>query len=72
MDTVESKIPTDGRAVRMDPDLASALDTLLEPHTGAKLAKAQKAVLEVRKGGATGMFHHLVETYRAAIADAVK
>jgi uncharacterized protein len=65
--TTMSKLPTEGRPPKMDPDLATALEELLAPHSGKALERAQAAVLKLRKSGAMGTFSEIVEAHRAAI-----
>lgn len=68
---MESKLPHDEKPVRMDPDLAQALESLLKPYKGEKLRRAQEAVLRVRKSGFTGQWSDLIAHYRAEIEKAV-
>lgn len=67
-----TKLPTDTRPLVRDPDLAKAIDKLLQPYSGEKLTKAQNAVREVRASAAQGRFDELLEAYRVAIQKAVK
>jgi hypothetical protein len=67
MATATSKLPRDTRAVRFDPDLAEALEELLQPFTGKALEKAQAAVVQVRRSGFTGGFTELRAEYERAI-----
>ena len=72
MATATTKIPADSRSIRLDPDLAAALEKELASMSGAKLEKAQAAVLKVRRSGVTGSFARLLDVYRGAIKDATK
>ncbi len=64
-------IPQETRPIRMDPDLADAVEKLLEPYGGHELELAQAAVVEVCHSSAVGVFGKLVERYKAAILEAV-
>ncbi len=66
-----TKLPSDGRPMKMDPFLAEALEKELEPYTGNRLERAQKAILQVHKSGFTGTFGQLVEEYGEKIKAAV-
>ncbi|MFW6331496.1 MAG: hypothetical protein ACOC3J_07210 [Gemmatimonadota bacterium] len=67
-----SKLPTEHRPIRMDPELATAVEAALEPYSGKDLEKAQKAVLGVYQSANPGSHADLVEQYSAAIAEAVE
>ena len=71
MTTGISKLPREGRTIRMDPDLAQALEDILEPHTGKTLERAQAAIVRVRASGFQGSFGEILEAYRVAIEEAV-
>lgn len=65
-------LPTEPRPIRMDPDLAAAIEQLLAPYSGKKLVAAQGAVMGVYHDRSIALqFGELVERYRAAIAKAV-
>jgi hypothetical protein len=65
-----TKLPTDSRPLVRDPDLATALEAILEPYTGKALERAQMAIRRVRAGGVQGSFTQIVAAYRAAIDEA--
>lgn len=69
--TQTSKLPKDDKPIRLDPDLAKALEDLLKPYKGEKLERAQQAVLHVRASGVTGQWADLIAHYDAAIKEAV-
>jgi len=71
MTSSTSKLPSEVRPQRFDPDLAAALEDLLEPYNGKPLEKAQKAIVRLRQRGITGSFGELVAMYREAIEQAV-
>ncbi len=64
-------IPQETRPIRMDPNLAEAVEKLLEPYSGHELDLAQAAVVEVYHSSAVGVFSKLVKRYKAAILEAV-
>lgn len=64
-------LPTEQRPIRMDPDLAKRVDSLLEPYDGEDLDHAQEAVMRVYQSPASGSFGQLVARYEAAIQEAV-
>ena len=66
-----SKLPKEGTPMKLDPFLAVAIEEELSPYDGAKLKRAQKAVLDVSKSGFTGTFGDLVVEYRRKIGEAV-
>jgi hypothetical protein len=70
MTTATSKLPSDQRATRFDPDLAAALEEELQPLSGKALTRAQQAVLAVRASGFQGTFGALLAEYREAIRKA--
>lgn len=70
MSTASTKLPQDGRIMKIDPDLATAIELLLAPHSGKLLEKAQAAVLKVNRSLIQGSFGELVDAYAAAIAKA--
>lgn len=69
--TPTSKLPQSTRPLKMDKDLAAALEGFLRPHTGKALERAQAAILQVRASGIALPFDQLVERYEQAIAAAV-
>ncbi len=71
MGVTMSKLPRDGRPMKMDPFLAEAIERELAPYTGKRLRRAQKAVLQVSRSGFTGTFHTLVKEYGARIKESV-
>lgn len=66
-----SKLPSEDRPMRIDPDLAAALEKALAPYSGERLEKAQAAVREVRSSAAVGTFGEVLDRYRSAIREAV-
>lgn len=71
MTTATTKLPTDAAALIRDPDLAAALEKVLEPYSGAKLERAQYALRKVRSSGVQGTFSQVLAAYTAAIEKAV-
>lgn len=71
MTAVASKLPSDARPLKLDPDLAAFLEAQLAPLAGKDLAKAQQAIVKVRKAGATGTWDALTQRYATAIEEAV-
>ena len=69
--TATSKLPTNERPIILDPDLAAAVEDLLQPYTGKNLERAQAAVRKVASGATQGTFSDLVAAYAAAIKGAV-
>lgn len=67
-----TKLPTEERPIRMDPELQEQVEKILKGYSGKKLESAQEAVRKVYAGGATGSFHEIVDTYRGAVQEAVK
>jgi hypothetical protein len=67
-----SKLPTNETPLIRDPDLARAIDDLLQPYSGKALERAQAAVRRVAtNNGVMGVFKDLVEIYRTAILASV-
>jgi hypothetical protein len=70
--TLMSKLPTVTRPIKLDADMAKALERMLEPYSGKALERAQVAVRKVYGSGLTGTFEAMLAHYRAAISAAVK
>lgn len=66
-----TKLPTDTRPLVQDPDLANAIEKLLEPYSGKQLEKAQAACRRVHGSNILGDFTQIVSAYETAIAEAV-
>ncbi len=63
---------TETRPIRVDPELRSFLDDLLEPYRGTKHeAATEAAVMKTYKSNAQGSYAELIETYRDAVESAV-
>jgi len=71
MNTMTSKLPTEGRPLKMDPDLAAFLEAELAPYSGKALERAQQAIVRVRQKGVSGTWDELTTVYRDMIAVAV-
>jgi hypothetical protein len=69
--TATSKLPMNDRPVILDPDLARAVDALLEPFNGEPLKRAQSAVRKVASSAISVPYSGLVDAYRDAIRQAV-
>jgi hypothetical protein len=69
--TATSKLPTNDRPIIIDPDLAQAVDALLQPFNGEPLKRAQAAVRKVASSAISVPFSQLVDAYRAEIRQAV-
>jgi hypothetical protein len=65
-----SKLPTVTRPIKMEPNMAAAIERRLAPLSGKRLERAQDAVRKVYGSGFQGSFSQLLEKYEAAI-DAV-
>ena len=63
----DSKLPTERRPIRMDPELTEAVEELLEPYDGDELELAQSAVMRVYHSASGGSYAELVGVYRDAI-----
>jgi hypothetical protein len=70
MSTATSKLPTVTRPIKMEPDLAAAVERRLAPLQGKRLERAQDAVRKVYASGFQGSFSQLLARYEDAI-DAV-
>lgn len=66
-----TKLPSEPRPIRMDPELAEAVDEIIKPLKGKDLEAAQAAVMDVYRSNASGKFAELLENYREAIEEAV-
>ena len=62
---------TETRPIRVDPELQSFLDELLEPYKGKERDAAVAAVLKIYKSNAQGSFAELCMVYRDAVRLAV-
>lgn len=71
MTTTASKIPTESRPLKMDPDLAAFLEVELAPYSGKALERAQQAIVRVRQKGVSGTWSELTTVYHETIAIAV-
>ena len=71
MTTMTSKLPTNSRPLINDPDLAAALEALLEPYSGKALERAQVAVRKVATSSVQGPFAVIVDAYAEAVRTAV-
>lgn len=69
--TMMTKLPTDARPLIQDPDLAAAVEALLEPYSGKQLERAHTAIRKVRASAVQGTFSTIVAAYQAAIEKAV-
>lgn len=72
MATMASKLPTEDRPLRIDPDLAAVIEKELEPLEGEDLEKGQAAVRTVLKSSTQGTFATIADAYRTAIREAVE
>jgi FlaG/FlaF family flagellin (archaellin) len=72
MATMTSKLPTNSRPIIQDPDLAAAIENILEPYNGKALEKAQAAVRKVATSNAQGPFAQVVAAYADAVSAAVE
>lgn len=66
-----SALPTEQTPIKMAPELAEALEGLLEHLDEDELAAAQEAIREVYKSGTMGTFAELLGAYREAIEEAI-
>lgn len=65
-----SKLPTESRPIRMDPDLASAIEHMIAPYTDKRLSSVQAAVYEVYRSPGSLPFSGWLEQYAKAIVGA--
>lgn len=63
-------LPTETRAIRMDPELSERVEALLMDVPDSKREKARKAVMNVYHSAASGTFDELLRLYDAAIEEA--
>lgn len=70
-DADRAKLPTRGGAIRLAPEIAAALEELLEPLAGVDLERARAAILKVYGSGVQGSFDQVLDAYRQAVAGAV-
>jgi hypothetical protein len=67
-----SKLPTVTRAIKLEPDMAAAIERKLAPLSGQRLARAQDAVRRVYNSGFQGSFSELLAKYETAIEAVAK
>jgi hypothetical protein len=67
MATTTSKLPTGGRPIIRDTELAAGLEQRLAPLSGARLERAQAAVRKVATSGVQGPFTKVLAAYQSAI-----
>jgi hypothetical protein len=67
-----SKLPTITRAIKMEPDMAAAIERKLAPLSGQRLQRAQDAVRRVYNSGFQGSFAQLLAKYETAIEAVAK
>lgn len=65
-------LPTENRAISMDPELASEVEKLLKPLKGKDLEAARVAVGKVHRSPVSGSFGEILAAYKEAIDEAVK
>ncbi len=66
-----SELPTEQRPIRMDPELAEAIEERIKAVKPSKRDDARTAVMAVYHSGTQGTFHDVLSAYDAAIAEAV-
>jgi hypothetical protein len=66
-----TKMPTEKRTIRMEPELEERVVEMLKPLTGKKLEAAQEAVRKVHASAVSGEFDTIVGAYREAVKGAV-
>jgi len=68
---MKTKLPTDQRSLVRDPDLAAALEAIVDPLDGEELERAHAAIRQVRGSGVQGTFPEVLAAYESAISAAV-
>ena len=58
-----SKLPSENRMLRLDPDLAKAWDCILAPYDGKALADAQEGLMLERARRASGTWRQMLARY---------
>lgn len=66
-----TKLPADNRSLIQDPDLAKAVEAMLDPYEGKRLQVAQAACRKVHASATLGTFSELRDAYQTAINEAV-
>jgi hypothetical protein len=66
-DADRAKVPRASGPLRLMPELATAIEALLEPFEGEELVRKQAAVLKVYGSPVEGPFATILAAYRAAI-----
>jgi hypothetical protein len=67
-----TKLPTSTGPLIKDPDLAAAIEEMLEPYEGEELREAQAACREVHSSPILGQFGQLVAAYQTKIDERVE